>query len=148
MPFKLQARPQRTLGLQGLHVAMATQNCSILSESRVHTLGYSSCIPPHKLSPINHSYIAIFPILAWHQNLFFFSSHSRYQSTSSAPDLQSDYCTLPYIHPNIHSYHIPFSLLAWHPNTFFLSSPSQYQSTSSVAYPLSDYQHTLLHRPF
>ena len=28
----------------------------------------------------------------------------------------------------------------------FLNSPSWYQSISSTAYPLSDYQHTILHR--
>ena len=46
----------------------------------------------------------------------------------------------------IHSYPGPFSLIAWHPTLFSLNTPSRYQSISSVAYPMNDYQHTLLNR--
>ena len=48
--------------------------------------------------------------------------------------------------PTIHFYPAQFSLLTWDTNLFFLNIPSWHQSIFSLAYPLSDNQHTLLHR--
>ena len=44
----------------------------------------------------------------------------------------------------IHSYPGAFSFFAWHATLFSLNTPSRYHSISSVAYPLNDYQHTIL----
>ena len=50
--------------------------------------------------------------------------------------------------PTIHTYPGLFSLLARYGNLVSVNTPSWYQSISFImAYPLNDYQHTLLQRP-
>ena len=85
---------------------------------------------------LSHRRISVLPVLhkpvASHN--YSILSRSRVHPLGYAP------CIPPH-KPPPYTYHAPFSLLAWHA---ILHSISQ---TSSMAYSLSDYQHTLLHRP-
>ena len=86
----------------GLHIIVAAYNCDISSKSRVHPLGYATCIPPHKTPafiPILHHSLACLSS----KPLFLKNSPSQYQSTSSAAYPNTDPLNNPVILHSLHT---------------------------------------------
>ena len=112
---------------------MTTHNCSISSKSRVHSLGYAPCIPPHKPPPftpiMHHS-----PCLPDIQTFLLLNSPSQNQCTSSAADLLSGYLHTPLHPPFINPFTHPFRHSPQLPYLCFqdLIHPHNTQQTSEV----------------
>ena len=105
---------------------VVTHNYDLSSKSRVHSPGFTPCIPPHK--PTIHSYYASFSLLARHPNSFFLNCPSQYQSTSSKLKPLSDYLHTPQ--------HRPFYNTCVILHSLHMAKPSENNFINPYVHPL------------
>ena len=136
---------RRTFALQGLHIAVATQNCGISSKSRVNSRDDAPRIPPHKprtFTPVIHHSLCFLDVKTSFLNpSFTVSIHLFLSSTYPL----SDYSTLLYIDPLsnpviLHSLHMAEPSRT--PSSLFRPNPSSLRTTL-----LSLYSGLFIHSP-